>query len=83
MILGNVFSNLQANHPFEHVNQILQTNIHYTYQLGLLMKLAKRFQRIKARRDDRKTLLKHWPRGYKTFFKLSSAEHEISTAHKC
>ena len=23
------------------------------------------------------------PRGYKTFFKLSSAEHEISTAHKC
>ena len=22
-------------------------------------------------------------RGYKTFFKLSSAEHEISTAHKC
>ena len=23
-----------------------------------------------------------WPRGYKTFFKLSSAEHEISTAHK-
>ena len=26
---------------------------------------------------------KAWPRGYKTFFKLSSAEHEISTAHKC
>ena len=24
-----------------------------------------------------------WSRGYKTFFKLSSAEHEISTAHKC
>ena len=24
-----------------------------------------------------------WPQGYKTFFKLSSAEHEISTAHKC
>ena len=24
-----------------------------------------------------------WPRGYKTFFKLSSVEHEISTAHKC
>ena len=23
------------------------------------------------------------PRGYKTFIKLSSAEHEISTAHKC
>ena len=23
------------------------------------------------------------PRGYKTFFMLSSAEHEISTAHKC
>ena len=23
-----------------------------------------------------------WPRGYKTFFKLSSAEHEISTDHK-
>ena len=23
------------------------------------------------------------PRGYKTFFKLSSAEHEISTAHRC
>ena len=23
-----------------------------------------------------------WPRGSKTFFKLSSAEHEISTAHK-
>ena len=23
------------------------------------------------------------PRGYKTFFKLSSAGHEISTAHKC
>ena len=22
-------------------------------------------------------------RGYKTFFKLSSAEHEISTTHKC
>ena len=22
-------------------------------------------------------------RGYKTFFNLSSAEHEISTAHKC
>ena len=26
---------------------------------------------------------KTWPRGYKTFFKLSSAEHEISTASKC
>ena len=24
-----------------------------------------------------------WPQGYKTFFKLSSAEHEISTANKC
>ena len=24
-----------------------------------------------------------WLRGYKTFLKLSSAEHEISTAHKC
>ena len=24
-----------------------------------------------------------WSRGYKTFFKLSSAEHEISTAHNC
>ena len=23
-----------------------------------------------------------WPRGYKTFFKLSSAEHEFSTAHR-
>ena len=23
-----------------------------------------------------------WPRGYKTFFVLNSAEHEISTAHK-
>ena len=27
--------------------------------------------------------LGHEPRGYKTFFKLSSAEHENSTAHKC
>ena len=25
----------------------------------------------------------NWPRGYKSFFKLSSTEHEISTAHKC
>ena len=24
-----------------------------------------------------------WSRGYKTFFMLSSAEHKISTAHKC
>ena len=24
-----------------------------------------------------------WPQGYKTFFMLNSAEHEISTAHKC
>ena len=24
-----------------------------------------------------------WSRGYNTFFKLSSAEHEISTAHEC
>ena len=24
-----------------------------------------------------------WPRGYKTFFKLSSAEHKISTADEC
>ena len=24
-----------------------------------------------------------WPRGYKTFFKLSSAEHAIYTADKC
>ena len=24
-----------------------------------------------------------WPRGYKTFFKLSSVEHEISDVHKC
>ena len=23
-----------------------------------------------------------WPRGYKTFFELSSAEHEILNAHK-
>ena len=23
-----------------------------------------------------------WPRGYKTFFMLNSAEHEISNAHK-
>ena len=23
-----------------------------------------------------------WPRGYKTFLMLNSAEHEISTAHK-
>ena len=23
-----------------------------------------------------------WPRGYKTFFKLSSAKHEILNAHK-
>ena len=27
--------------------------------------------------------LKPLPRGYKTFFKLSSAEYEILTAHKC
>ena len=25
---------------------------------------------------------KNWPRGYKTFSMLNSAEHEISTAHK-
>ena len=25
---------------------------------------------------------KTWPRGYKTFFMLKSAAHEISTAHK-
>ena len=24
-----------------------------------------------------------WPRGYKTFFVLNSAEHEIYPAHKC
>ena len=24
-----------------------------------------------------------WPRGYKTFFMLNSAEHEIYPAHKC
>ena len=24
-----------------------------------------------------------WPRGYKTFFMLNSAEHEIFPAHKC
>ena len=24
-----------------------------------------------------------WPRGYKTFFILNSAEHEIYPAHKC
>ena len=24
-----------------------------------------------------------WPRGYKTFFMLNSAEHEIYSAHKC
>ena len=23
----------------------------------------------------------NWPRGYKTFFMLNSAEHEVSTAH--
>ena len=26
---------------------------------------------------------KAWPRGYKTFFMLSSVEHEILNAHKC
>ena len=24
-----------------------------------------------------------WPRGYKTFFMLNSAEHKIYPAHKC
>ena len=24
-----------------------------------------------------------WPRGYKTFFMLNSAEHEIYPAHEC
>ena len=27
--------------------------------------------------------LKTWPRGYKSFFMLNSAEHEIYLAHKC
>ena len=26
---------------------------------------------------------KTWPRGYKTFFMLNSAEHKIYPAHKC
>ena len=26
---------------------------------------------------------KDWPRGYKTFFMLKSAENEIDPAHKC
>ena len=25
----------------------------------------------------------YWPRGYRTFFMLNSAEHEIYPAHKC
>ena len=25
----------------------------------------------------------NWPRGYKTFFKLKSTEHDIYPAHKC
>ena len=25
---------------------------------------------------------RNWPRGYKTFFKLNSAEHEILNGHK-
>ena len=25
----------------------------------------------------------HWQRGYKTFFMLNSAEHEILNTHKC
>ena len=34
--------------------------------------------------DDRTEDRSHnWPRGYKTFFMLNSAEHEIYTAHKC
>ena len=28
-------------------------------------------------------LYEHWPRGYKTFSILNSAEHEIFPAHKC
>ena len=29
------------------------------------------------------TKLASWPRGYKTFFMLNSAEHEIFSANKC
>ena len=29
------------------------------------------------------SLLKAWPRDYKTFFMLNSIEHEIFPAHKC
>ena len=32
--------------------------------------------------DQEKACRETWPRGYKTFFKLSSAEHEISTPYK-
>ena len=28
-------------------------------------------------------VLKFWPRVYKTFFHINSAEHEIYPAHKC
>ena len=40
--------------------------------------------KYRIHKDDRKTsrYVETIPRGYKTFFKLSSAEHEISTAHK-
>ena len=29
------------------------------------------------------TMLRLWPQGYKTFFMLNSAEHEIDPAHRC
>ena len=32
---------------------------------------------------DRLAISLTWPRGYKTFFMLNSAEHEIFAAHKC
>ena len=33
--------------------------------------------------DDNLCMYANWPRGYKTFFKLNSVEHEIFLAHQC
>ena len=35
------------------------------------------------RTKDKYQNLKSWPRGYKTYFMLNSAMHEIYPAHKC
>ena len=43
-------------------------------------KKKKHFKNIRS--DQAQHFVVAWPQGYKTFFRLNSTEHEISTAHK-